>query len=72
MEAVIGGLALLLLLLGFGPATRGTAAALDSFENPHRQETQAERDKANSDMWRLLFLLAGVFGLVFVAAGVGQ
>jgi hypothetical protein len=65
MEPVIGGLLLVMFVLGFGPAVRGTAAGLDSIENPGRQETPAEREQANSDMWRLLVLIVGVFGLMF-------
>lgn len=66
MDAVIGGLLLAMLVLGFGPATRGTKAAFDSFDDPHRPETQEERERANSDMLRLLVLLVGVFALLFV------
>ena len=65
MDALIGGLLLLALVLGFGPATRGTAAAINSFEDPHRQETPEEHARANSDMWRLLLLIIGGFGLAF-------
>lgn len=67
MDAVIGGVLLVLLVLGFGPATRGTAAAIESFTGPGKPETQAERDRANRDLVRLLLMLAGVFALMFVA-----
>ncbi len=66
MDALIGGLLLVLFVLGFGPAVRGTAAGIDSIENPDRQETQEEHDRANRDMVRLLVLLVAVFGLMFV------
>ena len=65
MDALIGGLVLGLFVMGFMPGARGVAAAIDSFEDPHRQETQAEHDQANSDMLRLLLLIVGVFGLMF-------
>ena len=66
MDAAVGGLLVLLLVLGFGPSVRGVAAGIDSIENPSRQETPEERDRANSDMLRLLVLLIAVFGLMFV------
>ena len=66
MDAVIGGLAIVLLLLGFGPSVRGVQAGIESIENPGKPETQEERDRANSDMVRLLVLLVAVFGLMFV------
>ncbi|MFN8469333.1 MAG: hypothetical protein U0X20_27500 [Caldilineaceae bacterium] len=66
MATVIGGVLLVLFVLGIGPATRGTAAAIQSFEDPGKPETQEERDRANSDLVRLLMLLAAVFGLMFV------
>lgn len=70
MDAVIGGLLLVMLLLGFGPAVRGTKAAFDALDDPASPETPAEQEQANSDMWRLLLLLVGVFGLMF-ALGMG-
>lgn len=66
MDALIGGILLVLFLLGIGPATRGTAAAFDAIDDPTRPETPAERDRANSDLVRLLVLLAGVVALLFV------
>lgn len=66
MDAVIGGLLLVLFVLGFGPAVRGTKAGIESFEDPGKPETQEERERANSDMLRLLVLLAAVFGLMFI------
>lgn len=65
MDALIGGVLLVLFVLGIGPATRGTAAAIESFEDPGKPETQEEHDRANSDMLRLLVLLVVVFGLLF-------
>lgn len=61
----IGGVVLVLLVLGFGPSVRGVAAGLDSIENPQRQETPEEKRQADNDMWRLLLLIVGVFGLMF-------
>lgn len=66
MDALIGGILLVLFVLGIGPATRGTAAALDAIDDPTRPETPAERDRANSDLARLLVLLAAVVALLFV------
>lgn len=66
MDALIGGVLLLLFVLGIGPATRGTAAAFDAIDDPGKPETPAERDQANSDLARLLVLLAGVVALLFV------
>ena len=66
MDPLIGGVVLVLLVLGFMPATRGTAAAIQSFEDPGKPETPQERERANSDMLRLLVLLVVVFGLLFV------
>ena len=66
MDALICGVLLVLFLLGIGPATRGTAAAFDAIDDPGKQETPAERDQANSDLARLLVLLAGVVALLFV------
>ena len=66
MDALIGGILLVLFVLGIGPATRGTAAAFDALEDPGKPETPAERDQANSDLVRLLVLLAGVVALLFV------
>lgn len=66
MGALIGGVLLLLFVLGFGPSVRGTAAAFDALEDPGKPETPAERDQANSDLVRLLVLLAGVVALLFV------
>ena len=65
MDAVIGGVLLVLFVLSIGPATRGTAAGVESFTDPGKQETQAEHDQGNSDMLRLLVLIVGVFGLMF-------
>ena len=65
MEWLIGGIALVLLALGFGPAVRGTAAAFDALENPTRPETAVEHEQNNSDLARLLVLLVGTFGLLF-------
>ena len=65
MDMLIGGIALVLLALGIGPAVRGTAAAFDALEEPTRQETAAEREQNNSDLARLLVLLVGAFGLLF-------
>lgn len=65
MDALIGGIVIVLLVLGFMPGARGVAAAIDSVENPSRPETQAERDQAHSDMWRLLVVVVGAFGLLF-------
>ena len=71
MDAVIGGVLLVLFVLAIGPATRGTAAAFESIEDPTRQETQEEHEQANSDMARLALLLLVVFGLLFaMQAGV--
>lgn len=48
-----------LLVLGFGPAARGVAAALES-------PTRRRNHKAdNRDMVRLLVLLVVTFGLMF-------
>jgi len=66
MEAVIGGILLLIFVLGIGPAARGVSAAIDSVEDPGKPETEAEHERANSDMVRLLVLLVAVFGLMFV------
>lgn len=66
MATLIGGAALVLILLAFGPATRGTKAAFDAFDDPTKPDTPAERDRANSDMRLLLVLLAAVVGLLFV------
>lgn len=66
MDMLIGGIALALLALGFGPAVRGTAAAFDALEEPTRRETEAEREQNNSDLARLLVLLVGAFWLLFV------
>ena len=66
MDAVIGGLLLLVLVLGFGPSVRGVQSGIESFENPGKQETREEHDRANRDMVRLLALLVVVFGLMFV------
>lgn len=66
MEAVIGGTLLVLFVLGIGPAARGVSSAIDAIEDPGKQETPAERERANSDIVRLLVLLAAVFGLMFV------
>ena len=66
MDALIGGILLVLFVLGIGPATRGTAAAFDALEDPGKPETPAERDQANNDLVRLLVLLAGVVALLFV------
>ncbi len=66
MDAVIGGVLLVLFVLSIGPATRGTAAGVESFTDPGKQETQEEHDRANNDMVRLLALIVGVFGLMFV------
>lgn len=65
MDALIGGILLVLLLLGIGPATRGTAAAFDALEDPSKPETPAERDRANSDLVRLGLLTLLLFGLMF-------
>ena len=65
MDAVIGGVLLVLFVLSIGPATRGTAAAIESIENQTRQETQEEHERANSDIARLLLLLVVVFGVLF-------
>ena len=66
MESVIGGVLLVLFVLGFGPATRGTAAAFQAIEDPGKPETQEQRDRANSDMVHLLVLLVAVFALMFI------
>lgn len=66
MESVIGGALLLIFVLGIGPATRGTAAAIQSIEDPGKPEIQEECNRANSDLVRLLVLLAATFGLMFV------
>lgn len=66
MDALIGGLLLVLFVLGFGPAVRGTKAGFDALDDPTKPDTPEERDRANSDMLRLLVLLAAVFGLMFV------
>ncbi len=65
MDAVIGGVLLVLFVLGFMPAGRGVQAAIESFEDPGKPQTQAERDRQNSDMVRLLVLLVVLFGLMF-------
>ena len=65
MEAVIGGVLVLLFVLGFMPAGRGVQAAIESFEDPGKPQTQEERDRQNSDMWRLLVLLVVVFAIMF-------
>jgi len=65
MDAVIGGVLLVLFVLAIGPATRGTAAGIESFTDPGKPETQEERDRDNNDMVRLLVLLLVVFGLLF-------
>ena len=66
MDGVVGGVLLVLFVLGFGPSVRGVQAGIESFENPDREETQEERDRANSDMVRLLVMLAAVFALMFI------
>lgn len=66
MGTLIGGLLLLVLVLGFGPSVRGVQAGIEAFENPSKPETQEEHDQANSDLTRLLVLLAAVFALMFV------
>lgn len=71
MDAVIGGVLLVLFVLAFGPATRGTKAAFDAFDDPGKPLTQEENDRQNSDMARLLVLLVVVFGLLFVAKAGG-
>lgn len=65
MDAVIGGVLLVLFVLAFMPAGRGVQAAIESIEDPGKPETQEERDRANSDMVRLLVLLVVVFALMF-------
>lgn len=62
---LIGGIALVLVALGIGPAVRGTAAAFDAMEEPTRRETEAERERNNNDLARLLVLLLATFGLLF-------
>ena len=66
METAVGVIAIVLIVLGFGPATRGTKAAFDAFDNPGKQETPQETQQAHSDIWRLLLLVAVAFGLLFV------
>jgi hypothetical protein len=66
MATLIGGIALLLIVLGIGPSARGVQAGIESFEDPGKPETPAERDRANSDMRLLFVLLVAVFGLLFV------
>lgn len=63
--ALIGGVLLVLFVLGIGPAARGVNAGIESFQDPGKEETPAERGQANSDMLRLLVLLVVVFGLMF-------
>jgi hypothetical protein len=65
MVSIIAGVLLVLFVLGFGPATRGTKAAAEEIENPGRPETPAQHEQANSDILRLLALVVGVFGLLF-------
>ena len=66
MATVMGVIAIVLIVLGFGPATRGTKAAFDAFDNPGKQETPEETQQAHSDIWRLLVLVVVAFGLLFV------
>ncbi len=66
MDAIILALALAALAWMFLPAARGVASAIDSVEQPHKPDTAAERQQGNSDMLRILFGLAIVFGLMFV------
>lgn len=64
VEVVVGGI-VLVLALGFFPTGRGTAAAINSVEDPHRQETPAEKQQANSDLKTLFALLLVVVVLTF-------
>jgi hypothetical protein len=66
MYTLIGGLALVLIVLGLGSSARGVQKGIEAFEDPGKPETPAERDRANSDMLRLLVLLASAAGLLFV------
>jgi len=66
MGTLIGGILLVIFVLGIGPAARGVSSAIDAIEDPGKPETEAEHERANSDMVRLLVLLAAVFGLMFV------
>lgn len=65
METLVLIVLAALFLLGVGPATRGTAAAFDALENPHRRETPEETRRNNADLVRLLVLVVAVFGLMF-------
>lgn len=66
MESLIGGAALLVLLLGLIPAGRGVQAGIEAFGNPGKPETPKEQDRANSDLVRMLVLVVAVFALMFV------
>lgn len=67
MEALIGGVLLVLFVLGIGPATRGTAAAFDAIDDPGRRDTPEEKRRNNADLVRLLVFVAAVFALLFIA-----
>ncbi len=58
-NTIIAVVVVALLVLMFGPAVRGTAAA---FESPTRRRN---RKRDNRDMVRLLVLLVVTFGLMF-------
>lgn len=72
MGAVIIGVLLVIFVLGFGPGARGAAAGFAAFEQPTKPETAEEHARANSDMLRLLVLLAITFGVLFVATMGGK
>lgn len=65
MYTLIGGIALVLLVLMLRPAVHGTTAAWESIDDPHRQETEEETQQVHSDIWRLLALLVIVALLLF-------
>ena len=66
METIVSVIALVLLVWAFAPAARQTAAAIDSFENPHKGETAEERRRSHRDGALLLFVVVAAFGLLFM------